>query len=232
MVREGVVCLDDVVSPAWLKSARAYVESHLSEKGEHDDTIRLSQLDDSPARLLITDPDIQDLLAGLTEESCPNGLPQDAADVHIMLRILAGPVRDGVPYWFHYDASVVTMILPIMVPDTGPGESGELILLPNRRPFHGSVLRNIAEKLMTQNPLYRRRIKRQVQGADGRHVVNLQPGSAYLFWGYRALHGNMPCASNALRATLMLHYGDPHHHHPLLAAAKSLRMAGYRLRSR
>lgn len=232
MDRNGVVRLDGVVSSAWLKSARAYVESHLSENGERDATIRLSEIDDSPARPLITDPDIQGLLAGLTETGCPNGLPQDPADVHIMLRILAGPVRDGVPYWFHYDASVVTMIFPIMVPDTAPGESGELILLPNRRPFHRSVLRNIAEKLTTQNPLYRRRIKRQVQRANGQHVVELAPGSAYLFWGYRALHGNMPCASNATRATLMLHYGDPHHHHPLLAAAKSLRMAGYRLRSR
>jgi hypothetical protein len=232
MDRDGVVRLDDVVSSAWLQSARSYVESHLSERGERDATIRLAQDDDSPARPLVTDPDIQALLAGLTEKGCPNGLPQDAADVNVMLRILAGPVRNGVPYWFHYDASVVTMILPIMVPDARPGESGELILLPNRRQFHRSVLRNIAEKLLTQNPLYRRRIKRQVQRAHGQQVVNLAPGSAYLFWGYRALHGNMPCAPNALRATLMLHYGDPHHHHPLLAAAKAIRMAGHRLRFR
>jgi hypothetical protein len=48
-------------------------------------------------------------------------------------------------------------------------------------------------------------------------VVKLEPGNAYLFWGYRAFHATLPCAPGALRATLMLHYGELHSGDHLLA---------------
>jgi hypothetical protein len=34
-----------------------------------------------------------------------------------------------------------------------------------------------------------------------------QTHGLYLIWGYRSLHGNMPCESGAVRATLLLHFG-------------------------
>lgn len=232
MDRDGFVRLDDVVPSAWLEFARSNTEEHLSANGERDVTdYRPADEDGSPAHRLVTDPAVQNLLAGLTKRRCPRGIPEHGGKITSVLRILAGPVRDGVPYWFHYDASVVTMIVPIFIPDAGRGQSGELILLPNRRPFRHSVVRNVAEKLMVQNPLHRRLIRHQVSRAPDQHIVVLHPGSAYLFWGYRTLHGNMPCAPNALRVTLMLHYGDPHLNHPVLTAANSIRRTGHRLRS-
>jgi hypothetical protein len=230
--RDGLVRLDNVVSPEWLERARSEVTSHLSGCGERDITIyRPGDKSEAPAHQLVADPALQAFFAGLTTLRCPNGMPE-RDDIHSVLRILAGPVRGGIPYWFHYDASVVTMVVPVIIPEAGPGQSGELILFPNRRPFRTSVLMNIAEKLATQNPLYRWRVKRRFEQTPHDHMVRLAPGSAHLFWGYRTVHGNVPCAPNAVRATLMLHYGDPHRHHPLLRAAKAVRMAAHSVRAK
>jgi hypothetical protein len=61
-----------------------------------------------------------------------------------------------------------------------------------------------------------------------RRVITI--GNVYLFWGYRGLHGNMPCESGALRATLLLHFGRPHGSSGALTAAvrigQSLRTLG------
>ena len=48
-------------------------------------------------------------------------------------------------------------------------------------------------------------------------MVDLKPGGAYMFWGYRTFHGNMPCGPDHLRATLILQYGDPHRGSPVLS---------------
>ena len=47
----------------------------------------------------------------------------------------------------------------------------------------------------------------------------MEVGNLYLFSAYRNLHGNMPCESGALRATLLLHFGRPHGSSDALTAA-------------
>ena len=42
------------------------------------------------------------------------------------------------------------------------------------------------------------------------NIKYLKPGNLYLFWGYRTYHANFPVAGDAVRATMLLHYGDPH----------------------
>ena len=82
---------------------------------------------------------------------------------------------------------------------------------------------NIFEKTLMQNRFYRKRIVREFNKAPEKYSVVLKPGNIYLFWGYRTFHGNLPCAPNTVRATLLLHYGNPHGRHPALTAAKYLR---------
>jgi hypothetical protein len=109
-------------------------------------------------------------------------------------------------------------------PDAGPGRSGELIVFPNWRPFRRSALMNIKDKIAVQNPLYRLRMVRKLKRAPEKYSVVLEPGNAYLFWGYRTYHGNGPCETNTVRATLLLHYGDPHHRSPVINVAKAVKL--------
>jgi hypothetical protein len=105
-----------------------------------------------------------------------------------------------------------------------------LVGLFNKRPFRRFVLSNIIDKAIGQSQFYRRHILRRLDRPDYLQRVDMEVGNLYLFWGYRSLHGNMPCESGALRATLLLHFGRPHGSSDTLSAAvrlgQSLRILG------
>jgi hypothetical protein len=124
----------------------------------------------------------------------------------------------------HYDRTVITMLVPIYIPDAGGGQSGELVVFPNKRPFRRSALMNIVDKIAVQNPLYRSYTVHKLAHVAKEHSVVLEPGNVYLFWGYRTYHGNGPCATDTVRATLLLHLGDPHHGSPVISAAKAVKL--------
>jgi hypothetical protein len=221
--RTGFVCLENVISADWLKGARENVKSRLAEYGEHDFCIvRASNETDTPAHGLVSDPEVRAIFENLALARCPRGVGEND-EVYSVLRVLAGPEREAASFKFHYDAAVVTMLVPVFIPTEGGGRSGDLILFPNRRPFRRSVSLNIFEKVLTQNGLYRRRILQEFNRAPQKYSIQLKPGNAYLFWGYRTFHGNGPCAPNTLRATLLLHYGNPHGGNSVLAAVKFMR---------
>lgn len=221
--RTGFVCLENVISPDWLTEARENVTSRLAEYGEHDFCIvRASNETDTAAHRLVSDRVVRAIFENLAVARCPRGVTAND-EIYSVLRVLAGPERKASSFQFHYDAAVVTMLVPLFIPTAGPGGSGDLILFANRRPFRRSVMLNIFEKFITQNRLYRKRILREFNRAPEKYAVQLKPGNVYLFWGYRTFHGNGPCVPNTVRATLLLHYGNPHGGNPVLAAVKSAR---------
>lgn len=229
--RDGFVCLEGAVDPLWLERARAAVRGHLAEHGEkYFSIVRPGDEPGSPAEELVNDPVVELLLRGVTQAA----LPQDAGlvgeGVYNVLRIIAG--RDGASgsLGFHYDASVVTMLVPLFIPHNAPGSSGELVVFPNARPFRKSVAINLVEKVVTQNWLYRRWVTSRFWRNPEKFTRILEPGNAYLFWGYRTFHGNLSCAANSLRATMLLHYGNPHGNDPILKAVRSTRKAVERRR--
>jgi len=111
---------------------------------------------------------------------------------------------------FHYDASLVTALLPVEIPQEGD-QRGDLLVFPNLRKLRKYVLVNVLEKALLQNKLSRKLISRAIGlGLLKPQRLQLVPGNLYLFWGYRSLHANEPCDPAQLRATAIFHYGDPH----------------------
>ena len=218
----GVVCLGNAVSAEWLAHARADVEDRLLTHGERDHFIRSPENEENTAAAaFITSPAVLSLLGDVARARFPDG-PAELELVGSALRVIAGPRGEGDAFWFHYDASIVTMVVPIFLPDAEPGKAGELVGLFNKRPFRRLVLSNIVDKAVGQSGLYRHRMLRRLGRPDYLHRVTMDVGNAYLFWGYRALHGNLPCESGALRATLLLHFGRPHGSSGALTAAVQL----------
>jgi hypothetical protein len=222
--RTGFVCLEGVVSEDWMRDARADVESNLARYGQNDICIiNPAKESGTPAARFVSDAAVRATMCGLASARCPREVAE-AEEIETVLRVLAGPERAATSFAFHYDATVITMLVPLFIPEAGPGRSGELIVFPNARPFRRSALMNIADKITVQNPLYRKRMERKMKRAPEKYAVVLKPGNAYLFWGYRTYHGNGPCATSTLRATLLVHYGDPHHGSPLINAAKAVKL--------
>jgi len=226
----GVVCLENVVPEEWLAHARADIQDRLANHGVHDHFIRSPQGEEnSAAEAFINSSSVLTLLTDIVRARFPEG-PAELELTGSALRVIAGPRGEGDAYWFHYDASVVTMVVPIFLPTAEPGNSGELVGLFNKRPFRRFVLANIIDKAVGQSQFYRRHILRHLDDSDYLKRVDMEVGNLYLFWGYRSLHGNMPCESGALRATLLLHFGRPHGSSDALTAAvrigQSLRTLG------
>jgi hypothetical protein len=226
----GVVCIDNAVPAEWLAQARADVENRLSNHGLHDHFIRSPEGEENSAvEAFINSPSVRSLLTDVVRARFPEG-PGVLELTGSALRVVAGPRGEGDAFWFHYDASVVTMVVPIFMPDAPRGNSGELVGLFNKRPFRRFVLANIIDKIVGQSQFYRTHILRRLDRTDYLQRVDMEVGNLYLFWGYRSLHGNMPCESGALRATLLLHFGRPHGSSEALTTAvrvgQSLRSLG------
>ncbi len=219
----GFVCLENVVTQNWLTQARDDVRGRLAKFGETDFCIINSGHEpNSPASEFVADRTVNALMHELAHSRCPWGV-SPGEEIYTVLRVLAGPERAASSNAFHYDAAVVTMLVPLFIPDAGQGESGELVVLPNRRPFRRSSVVNLAEKVLTQNSFYRDRITKQVNAAPDKYFVTMKPGNVYLFWGYRTFHGNLHCAPDTVRATLLLHLGNPHANSALLGTVRKFR---------
>lgn len=127
-----------------------------------------------------------------------------------VLRCLQGDSGRRESNCFHYDASLVTALLPIEIPQYG-NERGDLIVFPNLRRVRSNVLFNVLEKALLQNAASRRLISAAIRRRLLQpEKLQLVPGNLYLFWGYRTLHANAPCDPAFRRATAIFHYGDPH----------------------
>jgi hypothetical protein len=214
---DGYARLPDAVSSQWLCAARHYAST---VNRQDTNEVLLEGLAAEDAMFvddLLSSTRLRDFLESVAVDLHPGCNPHDR-HLDVSIRIINGPDPTETPLWFHYDATVVTVVIPVDIPDGGPGLSGELVLFPNRRPFRRLATTNIVEKMVMQSDAYRRR----VNPAGASTVVPLEPGSAYVFSGYRSYHATMPCPAGTRRVTVLLHYKDAHSGSRLLRGAKAL----------
>lgn len=217
----GSACLPGVVPQRWLDAVRRCAE------GVAADVHEVMLEGDAASALpflheLAASPDLLALLDAVTQTARP---ARDTArpDVECALRVVNGADAADRPLWFHYDASMLTVVLPIDIPDAGPGMSGELILCPNHRPYRRWALTNVVEKAVAQSDAYRQRFLRRLDWNRDTELVPLKPGNAYLFWGYRSYHATMPVAPGSRRVTVIAHYRDVHAQSRIVKYAKVFR---------
>jgi hypothetical protein len=126
-----------------------------------------------------------------------------------VFRCLSGPVGQKNSYIFHYDTYVLTVLVPIIIPEDAP--RGDLLMFPNARPIRRAYLHNLLDKALVDNPISRRILKFVAKRRKfGAVAINMRPGNLYFFWGYRTIHANEPCDPANVRATALIHFGDPH----------------------
>jgi len=206
---QGVVRLRDVFSNEWLDAMRETVTDRIASHGDGDLYIARPDCETgSPAHQLMSDPALRRLFDDTARLRRPTAGPAQKFQCNI-------PVRNGIApkmrsNLFHYDPSVLTMVVPIFTPRATVGNCGELAAFGNKRPFRRSVATHLVETVLTHNALYRRHFTKKVDNAPDKYIVALQPGDAYIFWGYRQFHGNLACEPGLLRATLVIGFGEVH----------------------
>jgi hypothetical protein len=206
---KGFVCIENAIDPTWIERAQAYVHGLIEQKGKRYFALNwLSRHRGTPPQELTDDPQMRRLLANLAQIGCPRAKLDE--EIYTGLRVVAGSSGDEKSLLHHYDKHVITALAPILIPEGPKRRAGELIIFPNRRGYRRFSLFNIIEKAIVQSKWYRNRVSRKLTEGDQPNIKYLKPGNLYLFWGYRTYHANFPVAGDAVRATMLLHYGDPH----------------------
>jgi hypothetical protein len=212
----GVVRLRDVFSDEWLDALRAWVTARIADHGDGDFVItEADQEFGSPARQLVSNP----ALRRLFNDAATLRWPGATQNMRCGIPVRAGSGPRARSNLFHYDASVLTMVVPIFIPESTVGSCGELVAFGNRRPFRRFVASHLVDTILTQNSVYRRHVLKAVLDDPEKYIVALQPGDACVFSGCRTYHGNLACAPGLLRATLVLRYGEVHSDSPALRVA-------------
>ncbi len=112
------------------------------------------------------------------------------------INIMRGP---GDVTAYHFDGTYLNMILPVVVPKIVGERRGQLIAYPNIRSFKMTFWdTKVVPALARVKPLHRLFRKRE---------VDYQERGAYLFYGYRTLHGVESPAEAGLRAVTNLTVG-------------------------
>lgn len=204
----GFCRLMEPVSADALRDARNQAEQAVARnKGEYVAFDGPGGLTGELLSALDTDPGLRALCTGLYERAVGTKAPNQGYKQ--VFRCLKGGSARKHSYYLHFDSYVVTVLIPIAVPNEPP--TGDLILLRRRRRLVQTYAKNVLQKAifdrkfaqMTLWWLIRRRLLTTIR-------LRLEPGAVYLFFGYSTLHANEACAQDALRATLLFHFGNPH----------------------
>ena len=220
MDRNGYGVLPNYVAGPDLERMQTFVAEAIASAGHQyvgftgKDAVAgtaFADLSESPAFL--------HLLNKLYERSTGRQAP--AENLYQVLRCLAGETGKVHNLIFHYDSYVITALIPVMIPTSG--KAGALIMLRPRRGIRTSYLANLADKLLLDNKATQGLLRLlHKKGLLPVRRVKMVPGNAYFFWGYQTVHSNEACDPEAVRATAIYHFANPH-------AASSLRSQVRRL---
>jgi hypothetical protein len=88
---------------------------------------------------------------------------------------------------------------------------GDFLLFPNTRKVRSNYASNLLDKVLLDNKITQSILRKRAKAGDlSLTRIEMIPGNLYLFWGYRSIHTNEPCDPEAVRATVLFHFADPH----------------------
>ena len=205
----GVGILHDVVPEAILTQMRSFVAQQIEQhSGQYFGLEGEAWIADTCLNPLFEDAGFRALLRSLYERKMRASPPSDR--IFPVLRGLTGTHGLRHALNFHYDSYVVTVLLPILIPNGLDEPRGHLIMFPNLREARRFAIVNIVEKLLLERLLKRMWRSPRVRQWFSAKIVPLTPGNLYFFWGMRSLHANQACLPSSVRCTALLHFGDPH----------------------
>lgn len=197
---KGMAVLENFIHPDFLAKLQSSVEqlTPLCYAGEKRKPLIGSELQDTVFwEFTFSDFTIQlanDILS-------PFHVHLDAADIHPALNILVGKQgQDTVGGW-HFDATYLTIAMPVVMPPPNATGDGKFRIWPNVRRFSQSTLQHRIYSKLAQIGALRKIVKN--------YAINFVPGNLYFFYGFRSYHGTDALDSTQCRANCLINFGGP-----------------------
>jgi len=143
-----------------------------------------------------------DFMTGLANDIlAPFNVHLDAGDVHPVVGIHVGDLGQDYRDNWHFDATYLTMAMPIIMPPPATAGDGKFRIWPNVRPFSQSSKWNRFYWNLSKSKLLRKLYRS--------YAINFIPGNLYFFYGFRSLHGTEDLNPRDLRANCLMNFGGP-----------------------
>jgi hypothetical protein len=223
MDRDGYARIAGFFPDEMVAEARGFVDRQLDRHArEYFSYIGREPVRESVLADIGASADFRTLLARVYAKGTGKAPPETG--VYQVLRVLSGSSGLKESFQFHYDAYVVTALMPIAIPSGAGEKRGDLVIYPKLRGVRSNVAMNLVEKILLQNRLARKIARAPLtQRLLKAKILRMEPGDLYLFWGYQSLHGNEPCFPTSTRATALFHFADPHEDSVLVTAIQRWR---------
>jgi hypothetical protein len=192
-----------------LKTLRFFVQQNLKEN--NDKTFFLSSRSNKKILNFFTkNKSIHLKLKKLIYNFCKNLEIQYSKkdEIYSVLRVIKNKRIHKESFQFHFDAHLITILVPIIIPKRKKSNNGHLLLSPNLRKIHKLIIINILQKIYYQIILKKIFPTKFLQKWLKFRKIVLKPRSILLFNGYRSLHGNLDIDQRDTRATFLFHYYD------------------------
>jgi len=208
--KHGFYCSNNLINKKDLENLRAMVRHKLKIIGKKNFWLNECRLKNTYVKNEEFDYKLREIAINL----CKKLNFQDYQDhkLYKVLRVVAGKKQNKECHQYHFDAHNLTILIPIFIPKNKKNsENGDLIIFPNIRKNTKSVFINIIQKLFYQSFLSRNFFLKInfIKKILNFSRLSLEPGKAYIFYGFRTLHGTLGIDKNDIRATLPVHFYDP-----------------------
>lgn len=209
--QNGYAVLERYIAPEVLQQGRSFIEQQVvAHAGEYFAIHGIEALGGTIIAALALSSPFKEMMRDLYRIQAGRD-PAPTEQIFPVIRCLQGRTGLKQSHFYHFDATVVTALLPLHIPTEGK-HCGDLILFPNLRGIRFNALRNVIEKAVLHNTLSQKLVAFAVRRGWLKPIrLKLVPGNLYLFSGYRSLHANDVCDPKLLRATALFHFGNPHH---------------------
>jgi len=125
----------------------------------------------------------------------------DPADVHPVVNVLVGKQGQQYVNSYHFDATYLTIAMPVVMPPPSADRDGKFRYWPNVRPFSQSAWQNRLYWKFFNVDFLRNMVRSE--------SVNFVPGDLYFFYGFRSFHGTADLDPEQLRANCLMNFGGP-----------------------
>ncbi|MAR84915.1 MAG: hypothetical protein CL869_01805 [Cytophagia bacterium] len=217
---KGFVCIEDVIDKKILHEIKSEIKKYIKDNGYTNYLSITNPLkkDFQSFKNLQKKINLIDFTEQLTEKYLSYFLSNKAVENILkndeLLSVLRYVSGSQTSFGFHYDKTIITILVPILIPKIDIKKSGHLIAFPNSRKIKKNSFFNFIDKVILQNNITKKLFSLKKFGSDS--IKIMKEGNIYIMNGYKTIHANYPVDKTQERITLLLHYGDPHVNSKLL----------------
>ena len=205
---KGYLKLSDIISDFELNKLKEFTLEQIEKYEGKNFRLYENNFDKS----IISEKEFNDKLSNLIKsliETNYKSFINKKPNTYKVLRVVTGKKQKEQANLYHFDAHLITILIPIIIPKNKNDKNGDLVIFPNLRKVHTNLIINIFQKLIFQNIITRKLLSLSIIKRILKcKILKIIPGNIYVFNGFTTLHGNMEIDEGSKRATLLIHAHD------------------------